>query len=104
MRIHTIVPLLAAAVLAACSGDSSPTSPSNPPPASAGPQFEITTLLTAYRNSNSDALWTRGTTTDARIGQILLGVDDLSTVGGLDEFEQRSGPRSPAGRHRSLER
>ena len=85
MRIHTIVPLLAAAVVAACGSDSSPTSPSNqppPPPASTGPQFEITTLLTAYRNSDSDALWTRGTTTDARIGQILLGVDDLSTVVG----------------------
>ena len=84
MRIHTSVPLLAAVVLAACGG-SSPTSPSNPPPpppASTAPQFEITTLLTAYRNSSSDALWTRGTTTDARIGQILLGVDDLSTVVG----------------------
>ena len=82
MRIHTIVPLLAAAVLAACGGDSSPTSPSNPPPAPTEPQFEITTLLTAYRNFDSDALWTRGTTTDSRIGQILLGVDDLSTVVG----------------------
>jgi hypothetical protein len=51
-----------------------------PPPTT--PQFEITTLITVYRNAEADAQWTRGTTNDARIGQILLGVDDLGTVVG----------------------
>ena len=79
MRIHTILPLLAVTILAACGSDSSPTSssPTTPPPTSTAQQFEIATLITVYRNSKSDALWSRGTTTDARIGQILLGVDCL---------------------------
>ena len=71
-------------VLTACGSNSGPTNPTpNPPPTTpppTTPQFEITTLITVYRNSDADAEWTRGTTDDARIGQILLGVDDLSTV------------------------
>ncbi len=92
MRIHTILPLLAVAILAACGSDSSPTSPSptTPPPTSTAPQFEITTLITVYRNSDSDALWSRGTTTDARIGQILLGVDNLSNSVGATNLNNEA--------------
>lgn len=82
MKIHIIVLLLAAAMFPACGNESSPTSPTSPPPTSTAPQFEITTLITVYRNSDSDALWSRGTTTDERIGQILLGVDNLSNAVG----------------------
>jgi hypothetical protein len=49
------------------------------PPASvpASP-FRIETLLTVYPSAEDSALWTRGRTDDARIGRILLGVDELA--------------------------
>ena len=80
MRKHTFVGLLAAATLAACGGG--PTAPTTapPPPPPPEPQFEITTLITVYRSSGSDGMWSRGTTNDERIGEILLGVDDLSSA------------------------
>ena len=90
MRVRTIVPHIAAAMIGACGSDNSPTSPTSPPPASTAPQFEITTLITVYRNSDFDALWSRGTTTDARIGQILLGVDNLSTAVGATNLNNEA--------------
>ncbi len=41
-------------------------------------QFQIQTLITVYKNAASFAQFTRGTTSDERIGKILLGVDSLS--------------------------
>jgi hypothetical protein len=79
MRKHTFVGLLAAATLAACGNSTGPTG-STPPPPPAEPQFEITTLITVYRSASSDAMWSRATTTDERIGELLLGVDDLSSA------------------------
>jgi hypothetical protein len=71
--------LLVAALTTLGCGDS-PTGPSNgggggtsSPPA----RFEITTLITVYNHSDSGAFWSRATTEDARVGQILLGVSDL---------------------------
>lgn len=80
MRASTFfLPLLLAGLWLGCGGGA-PTSFSPPPvPAS---EFEITTLLTVYQNSESGALWTRGTTRDERIGKILLGVEDLNSVSG----------------------
>ena len=72
------------AVLSACGSNGGPTAPTPTPPPTTPPpttsQFEIETLITVYRNSDADAQWSRGTTNDERIGQILLGVDDLGTV------------------------
>ena len=84
-----------AVTLVTCGSNSGPTTPTpppnpppNPPPTS---QFEITTLITVYRSSEADAQWSRGTTTEARIGQILLGVQDLSTVVGSTNLNNEGG-------------
>jgi len=68
--------------LIGCGSNGGPTGPGTPPPPPPPPSatFEITTLITVYRNSDSDAMWSRATTSDERIGRILLGVNDLSTA------------------------
>lgn len=82
MRTFTVAALLLTIGLAGC-GNDTPTSPS-PTPTEPAPQpsFEITTLITVYRRAEADAQWSRGTTTDARIGEILLGVNDLASAVG----------------------
>ncbi len=95
MRTVRATPLLICFVglITACGG-SSPTAPSPnppvvPPPTSAS--YEITTLITVYRSSQSGAFWSRGTTTDERIGQILLGVDDLAGSVGSTNLNNEGG-------------
>jgi hypothetical protein len=44
-----------------------------------------------YRNSESGAFWTRGETTTERIGEILLGVEDLNTVTGATNLNNEKG-------------
>ena len=75
--------LIFALVLAGCGGSSGPT-PSGPTvttTTTAAPvsQFQITTLITVYRNAGSFAEFTEGTTTNEDIGKILLVVDSLQT-------------------------
>jgi hypothetical protein len=80
--LQLVLATLAGALVVACGSNGGPTTPSPPPttPPPTTSQFEITTLITVYRNAEADAQWSRGTTNDARIGQILLGVSDLSTA------------------------
>ena len=57
---------------------SSPTTTSTATTSVPTSQFDITTLVTVYRSAASQAQFTEGTTSDERIGQILLGTDTLS--------------------------
>ncbi len=83
-----IVPLILVVGLLMGCGDS-PTNPTEPPPPAA--TFEITTLITVYNSANSGAFWSRGTTTDARIGQILLGSDNLAGAAATTNFNNETG-------------
>lgn len=94
MRTVKAAPLLVAlaAFFVGCGGDgpSSPTSPV-PPPVPPAPSYQITTLITVYRNSTSGAFWSRGSTTSERIGQIILGVDDLAASTGSTNLNNEGG-------------
>jgi hypothetical protein len=86
------LPLLAG-LLFGCGGG--PTSPSNPmpptqptPPASS---FRIDTLITVYQHENSGAFWSRAQTTTEKIGKVILGVDDLSSVVGTTDLNNEGG-------------
>jgi hypothetical protein len=84
--------LLFTGLLLAC-GDSGPTNPTPPtttttPPS---PSFQIDTLITVYKHNESGAFWSRGQTTNERIGEILLGVDDLSTSTGSTNLNNEGG-------------
>lgn len=63
-------------------GDSGPTTPVAPvtttTTAPATPQFQITSLITVYMNAGSFAQWSEATTDDERLGEIILGVSELS--------------------------
>jgi hypothetical protein len=48
-------------------------------------------LLTVYQTETSGATWSRGSSNSERIGQILLGVDDLSTVTGQTNLNNEGG-------------
>ena len=75
--------LLFALTTAGCGGGGS-SGPTTPPVAvtttTAAPvsQFEITTLITVYRNAGSFAEFTEGTTNDEDVAKTLLGVDALA--------------------------
>lgn len=89
----------AAAILSSlfvlCCGDSGPSRPTTTTSVTVTTtapvsRFEITTLLTVYRNAPSLAEFTEGTTTDEDLGKTILGVDQLvpgTTV--LDNEELR---------------
>jgi hypothetical protein len=81
-------------LLAGC-GDNGPTSPSNPPPTTTtttpASSYQIDTLITVYQHENSGAFWSRGQTTNERIGEIILGVDDLSSVVGTTNLNNEGG-------------
>lgn len=82
--------------LVGCGSSGGPTTPTPPPPTTPRPTtsgFEITTLITVYRNADADAQWSRGTTTDARIGEILLGVNDLGNAVGSTNLNNEGGRR-----------
>lgn len=77
----------AAAILSSlfvlCCGDSGPSRPTTTTSVTVTTtapvsRFEITTLLTVYRNAPSLAEFTEGTTTDEDLGKTILGVDQLS--------------------------
>lgn len=63
-------------------GDSGPTTPVAPvtttTTAPATPQFQITSLITVYKNAGSFAEWSQATTQEERLGEIILGVSELS--------------------------
>ena len=82
--------LLGLSGLLGCGG-SNPVGPINPPPPPPPPSYEVSTLITVYRTAESGAMWSRGTTTDERIGKILLGVDDLSSVVGSTNLNNEAG-------------
>jgi hypothetical protein len=95
MRIVRATPLLLFFVgfITGCGG-SSPSSPSPPPtvtPPPATPSYKITTLITVYRTSISGAFWSRGTTTDERLGEIILGVNDLASSVGSTNLNNEGG-------------
>lgn len=99
MRNTTLALLLAGltSLFPACGGNSV-TSPSSPPTstpatttAPATSSFEISTVLTVYRHNDSGAFWTRATTTTERIGEIILGVDDLNTATGSTNLNNEGG-------------
>lgn len=87
--------VLASALIGFSCGDSGPSRPTSTTTSAAttsvpAARFEIKTLITVYEKAASLAQFTEGTTTDEAIGQILLGVDELSpgtTV--LDNEEKR---------------
>jgi hypothetical protein len=86
--ITRVVPLpLVVSFLMGCG--ESPTNPTGPPPPAAA--FEITTLITVFNSADSGAFWSRGTTTTARIGQILLGVDNLAGAAPATNFNNEAG-------------
>lgn len=87
--------LLSIAILfLGCGNNSGPTTPTTTttttsvPPSSS---FQIDVLLTVYQNETSGAFWSRGSTNSERIGQILLGVEDLSTVTGETNLNNEGG-------------
>ena len=85
--------LMCVAVLSmGCGNNSGPTTPTTTtttaPPS---PSFQIDVLMTVYQNETSGALWSRGTFTDERIAQILLGVEDLNTVTGNTNLNNEGG-------------
>lgn len=92
-HIASMAALASALLLVSC-GDSGPSQPTvtTSVPTTSVPvsRFEITTLITVYENAASLAQFTEGTTNSETIGQILLGVDELTpgtTV--LDNEEKR---------------
>jgi hypothetical protein len=93
-RVLRAVLVVFAGSLITCGSDG-PTTPTQPPPPPPPPtsQFEITTLITVYRNADADAEWSRGTTNDERIGRILLGVNDLGTAVGSTNLNNEGGRR-----------
>ena len=60
-----------------------------PPPTAAA--FRITTLITVFDSASSGAFWSRGVTTDARIGEILLGRDSLVGAAPTTNFNNEAG-------------
>lgn len=82
---HTTATVLLTSLLGAMAGcnGGSPTTPS-PPTTTTIPAspFQIEVLITVYQSSVSGAFWSRGQTRTERIGQILLGTEDLSTAVG----------------------
>ncbi len=91
MRPHASLALLLLALGSACKNGDSPAGPTAPPGTPPPPQYSISTLLTVYPSAEDDALFTRGTTTEARIGQILLGVSDLANAVGSTDFNNEEG-------------
>jgi hypothetical protein len=92
-RFRLLILSLAAAVSASgCRNGSSPSGPTAPPPVTPPQsQYSITTLLTVYPSAEDDALFTRGTTSDERIGQILLGVSDIGAALGSKNLNNEEG-------------
>ena len=89
----TSLMLMCVAVLSmGCGNNNGPTTPTTTtttaPPS---PLFQIDVLMTVYRTETSGALWSRGTFTDERIAQILLGVEDLNTVTGNTNLNNEGG-------------
>jgi hypothetical protein len=79
MRFAGPIALLSALAFTACGEN--PIDPTPPPTTTTSvpvSPFEIRTLVTVYTRSIDDALFTEGTTREARIGMILLGVDTLT--------------------------
>jgi hypothetical protein len=78
--------ILSATILAVSSalqgcGDGGPTRPTVTSTTTSAPPvspFHIETLTTVYQRASADAQWTEGATDEARIGEILLGVDSLT--------------------------
>jgi hypothetical protein len=89
-----ILLLLLSGFFLACGGSNGPTAPTNPTTtttAPASPTYQIDVLITVYKHNDSGAFWSRGQTTDGRIGEILLGVDDLSTSLGPTNLNNEGG-------------
>jgi len=76
-----------------CGGSTGPTNPTPTTTTTSIPasSFRIETLLTVYQSSISGAFWSRGETTSERIGQIILGVEDLDTVIGSTNLNNEVG-------------
>jgi hypothetical protein len=71
--------LLLSRLLAGCGdGTTGPNTTSTTTSAPPAPAFDIETLITVYETNDGLAEWTEATTTDERIGKILLGVDSLA--------------------------
>lgn len=92
MRHSAALALVLPLAGSACGDGGSPSSPTAPPPVSPpAAQYSITTLLTVYPNAEEDALFTRGTTNEERIGRVLLGVSDLATLVGSTNLNNEEG-------------
>lgn len=92
-HIASAAALLSSLLIFSCgdSGPSGPTTTTSTTATTAPPvsRFEITTLLTVYKNANSLAQFTQGTTTDEELGKIMLGVDELQPGSTLLDNEER---------------
>lgn len=82
MRRTLAIAWLTASLLPAACGDSGnpggPTSTVTTTTAPPTPTFQIQTLITVYRSASAFAEWSQGTTSQERLGEILLNVTELT--------------------------